>query len=157
MCGPSPNACHASSPPLISPLLSPCSCIMWSGWTCIVIRPYGGGEVSEVPEDDSTTASRVSRLRGLHWDKLDLSAVWFWFQPDGGWPQILTWHTDFSIISFQIPFNVIFFFIFTLFLLFYSIFLKSVMVQLNLACFFHYSELWYSSLVFAVPCIFSLW
>lgn len=127
---------------------------MWSGWTCIVIRPYGGGEVSEVPEDDSTTASRVSRLRGLHWDKLDLSAVWFWFQPDGGWPQILTWHTDFSIISFQIPFNVIFFFIFTLFLLFYSVFLKSVMVQLNLACFFHYSELWYSSLVFCSPLYF---
>lgn len=32
----------------------------------------------KVPEDDSTTASRVSCLWELHWDKLDLSAVLFW-------------------------------------------------------------------------------
>jgi len=38
----------------------------------------------KVPEDDSTTASRVSCLWELHWDKLDLSAVLFWSQPDGG-------------------------------------------------------------------------
>lgn len=38
------------SPPLVPSFhatSSLCSCIMWSGWTCIVIRPYGGGRVSE--------------------------------------------------------------------------------------------------------------
>lgn len=46
----------------------------------------------KVPEEDSTTASRVSCLWELHWDKLDLSAVLFWSQPDGGLTSILTWH-----------------------------------------------------------------
>jgi len=52
----------------------------------------------KVPEDDSTTASRVSCLWELHWDKLDLSAVLFWSQPDGGLisnPDMT--HTDFDL------------------------------------------------------------
>lgn len=48
-CRPSPSAhllfFHSLVPFFFLP--SPHSCIMWSGWTCIVIRPYGGGRVSE--------------------------------------------------------------------------------------------------------------
>lgn len=118
----------------------------------------------KVPEDDSTTASRVSCLWELHWDKLDFSAVRLWSvslmgglasNPDVTqrfWSQRLVFKNPFMYFVFS-------FLLLSVVLLFYSVFLKSVMVQTesSLLFIFHYSELWYSSLVFAVPCILSLW
>lgn len=101
-----------------------CSCIMWSGWTCIVIRPYGGGGFSESAWRRLNNSKQSFCLWKLHWDKLDLSAVLF-SQPDGG----LTSNPDVTRILlstvFEKPFLCTFCFIiftsfgrFTFFILF---------------------------------------
>ncbi len=141
-----------------------CSCIMWSGWTCIVIRPYGGGGVSESAwrRLNNSKQSFLSMGTPLGQTRLKCGSILV-SQPDGG----LTLNPDMTHgfwsqqLIFEKPFLCILFFIFTsfgCFTFFILFFLKSVMVQTDSSLlFFHYSELWYSSLVFAVPCILSLW
>lgn len=75
-------SCFFSSsflPFTLSPL---CSCIMWSGWTCIVIRPYGGGRVSESAWRWLNNSKQFPVYGNSIGDKLDLSAVLV-SKPDG--------------------------------------------------------------------------
>lgn len=126
--------------PLIPPfffftlcLSSLCSCIMWSGWTCIVIRPYGGGGVSESAwrRLNNSKQSFLSMGTPLGQTGFKCGSVLV-SQPDGGLTPILTWHGFWSQqLIFEKPFLCICFsfLLILVVLLFYSVFLKSVMVQ----------------------------
>lgn len=104
------------TPCFFSPLSSLCSCIMWSGWTCIVIRPYGGGGVSEsawrwLNNSKQSFLSMGTPLGQTRFKVRFCSGLSAWQGAD-----IKSWHdTQILIltIDFQKPFLCILFFIFT--------------------------------------------
>lgn len=122
---------------------------MWSGWTCIVIRPYGGGGVSESAwrrlnyskQSFLSMGTPLGQTRFKCGSVLSLAEADF--NPDmthGFWSQ--------PFISFEIPFYVFCFFIFTSFGCYTFLWFSSSLwwYKLNLACFF--SFFWIMILIF---------
>lgn len=138
VCGLNQRLCPVSFPSFLLSFFSLClsslrSCIMWSGWTCIVIRPYGGGGVSESAwrRLNNSKQSFLSMGTPLGQTRFKCGSVLV-SQPDRGLTLILTWHRFWSQqLIFEKPFLCICFsfLLILVVLLFYSVFLKSVMVQ----------------------------
>lgn len=119
VCGPS-ALCAVSVPSLLltffhSFFTPPCSCIMWSGWTCIVIRPYGGGGVSESAwrRLNNSKQSFLSMGTPLGQTRFKCGSV---LVSAWRWADFKSWHDTRILISkidFEKPFLCILFFIFT--------------------------------------------
>lgn len=132
VCGLNQRLCPVSFPSFLLSFFSLCVSPPFAAVSCDLDEPASWfahmeeAGFQKVPEDDSTTASRVSCLWELHWDKQDLSAVLFWsLSLTEGWLQ--SWHdTDFDLNSWFLknPFYV-FVFHFYLFWLFYFFILFS--------------------------------
>lgn len=127
---------HHSAVSVLSPPVSPpYSCIMWSGWTCIVIRPYGGGGVSESAwrRLNNSKQSFLSMGAPLGQTRFKCGSV---LVSAWRWADFKSWHDTRILISkidFEKPFLCILFSIFTSFgcFTFLFFFLKSVMVQID--------------------------
>lgn len=169
VCGPSPTPAHCRlfTPDLTPPLLfAAVSCDPDEPASWFAHMEEAGFQ--KVPEDDSTTStrSRVSCLQGLHWDKVDFSAVRFCSQLHLGVTYSKSLHETqilIFMIDYQRPFLFIFFLFSLLLLLFFFLFFwflfffRSLMVQTDSSLLFPpFFALWYSFLVFLSPWILSL-